>query len=47
MTYPFDPKQLNPPGVVPMPEPTFRLERDQIREAQQQIIDAQPNTYFG
>lgn len=47
MAYPLDPTKLNPPGVVPMPEPTFRVERDQMRAAQQAIIDAQPNTYFG
>lgn len=47
MDYPFDPSTLNPPGVVPMPEPTFRVERDEIRAAQLEIIAAQPHTTMG
>lgn len=47
MDYPFDPSTLVPPGVVPMPEPLYRAERESLREAQLQIIAAQPNTYMG
>lgn len=47
MEYPFDLTSLGGTGVVSMPEPRFWRERTALREAQQQIIDAQPNTYLG
>jgi hypothetical protein len=47
MTYPFDPTALETPGVVDMPEPSLRVERDNIRRIQQEIINEDPLTYFG
>lgn len=47
MDYPFDPSTLNPPGVVPMPEPLFREQKEDIRAAQLEIINADPYTHMG
>uniref|UniRef100_A0AAU6W045 Capsid and scaffold protein n=1 Tax=Pseudomonas phage Arace01 TaxID=3138526 RepID=A0AAU6W045_9VIRU len=47
MTYPFDVTALATPGVVDMPEPSLRVQREQIRVIQQEVIAEDPYTYFG
>ena len=47
MTYPFDLAALVVPGVVDIPEPSLRVQREQVRVIQQEVIAEDPYTYFG